>query len=229
MRDRGAMLVAVLMAATALGCAPRRPLVLPGVSARDAVRLAHAEAMAGRHREALGWYEQVLATSGVEEKERRQALRGAAMLRMSPDPALRHLARSQTLLTELTAMKPAPEVDDRGYELSMVLTLLTDLDRAGVDASTREAELGRAIAATAAVNRSLDDARKQALDADSVAEAEIAQLRAQERARQRDMASLRTRSEALEAELIAARVEIQKRDAALRKVAATLGGTRTTP
>lgn len=232
MKYRGASLLAALTIVTLAGCASRGPAVMPNVSSRQAIKLAEAAVTEGRHVEALSWYEQVLATRNVREQDRREALRGAAVLRLSSDPKLRDVARSQTLLSELTAATAARDSDRRAYEVPYMLTLVQDFTRVQAESDKRAAELGQASAASKVLNQSLDDTRKQVLDAGTTVEqsrGEIERLRTQEQTLRRELSALQDRRSALETDLAAARDEIQRKDTALRKVAATLAGLRKTP
>jgi hypothetical protein len=229
MRQCGAMLVAAFTMITSAGCAARLAQVMPDVDSREAIEFGAAAASAGRALEALSWYEQILATTGVRDEDRRRALRGAAILRMSSDPAMRDLARSRALLAELTAMTPPRRADDYEPEAAIILTLLEDLVTAQAEAEKRGAELGQAVTAAAVLTQSLDATRKQVLDAGLSGEqvkADIERLGTQAQRLQREVEMLRNRTRDIEVELAAARAEIQRKDAALRKVAATLAGQR---
>jgi chromosome segregation ATPase len=168
----------------------------------------------------------------VREQDRRAALRGTAILRLSSDPKLRDLAKSQSLLKELTAPAPAGQTDSRAYEVPYLLALVEGFNNAQAEAAKRAAELGQAASASAVLSRSLDDTRKQAIDAGLSVEqsrSEIERLRAQEQMLRREVQALQAERSALETNLAGARVEIERKDMALRKVAATLAGLRRSP
>jgi hypothetical protein len=211
----------VLAVCVAVSACAREIKVTPEIGLSAAFLQAEGASRAGRLADALGWYEKILSTPALPEDARRRAERGVAFLRLADNAELRDVKRARELLSALAE----PRVDGSSdSDARVVINLLDEIDAANAATEKVRAELAASRATNEATKQSFEEMRKKAEAAGSSSASsrkEIEALRAQ-------MDAARIRQETtiahLNAELANLRSELEKKDAALKRIAARLAG-----
>ena len=190
------------------------------INPKKAMAQAQTEADAGRRQEALRLYESVASSSSRDAARfKAEALYAAAILRLSPDASPTDLAGARTALQQLTNTDPR---SDRRHERTALLHLLDEVDRHAAAAQGAERSLADAKTADAAARA----AHQKQVD-DLTIKLEAAQVELEsgkgdaDKARQ-TMAALRTENRSLRDQLAKVQTELERKDAALKKIASSI-------
>ncbi len=125
---------------------------------KKVVKQAETADAAGRYVEAIQLYDQIRRATGIGDSRHGDALYATAMIRLSPDAAVRDVATGRRLLEQLATSFPH---HSRRLEITLTRSLLAALDRATARARDGAAELEQATAALEAERRRVEVERQQ--------------------------------------------------------------------
>lgn len=208
------LLLALTAALVPLGAQQRAAEINPKKAMND----ARAAIDAGRAQDALKLYDAVTASPSRDAvKFKTDALYGATVIRLSPGASAADMERARTDLDQLLKSQPPFA---RRQEVAALLHLFEEMDNRSTQAAERAAKtLAEVKAADAAQQQQRVDALNESLAA---LKAELESGSGDAEKLRQTVATLRSENRNLRDQLARTQADLEKKDAALRKIAGSI-------